>query len=44
MPSIQIDKIDYDTKKLSQKAKVHLTIIQVCGQETRRLKAQLAIA
>ena len=42
MTTINIDNIEYDTDKLSDEAKAHLTSIQFCDQELQRLQAQAA--
>lgn len=42
MPTINIDNIDYDTDKLSDKAKAQLVSLQFCDQELARLQAQAA--
>ena len=42
MTTIKIDNVEYDTDKLSDEAKAHLTSIQFCDQEIQRLQAQAA--
>ena len=42
MTTITIDNIDYDSDKLSDEAKAHLSSIQFCDQELARLQAQAA--
>ncbi len=42
MPTIKIDNVDYDSDKLSDKAKAQLVSLQFCDQELARLQAQSA--
>lgn len=42
MSTFIIDNVDYDTDKLSDKAKAQLVSLQFCDQELARLQAQAA--
>ena len=42
MTTTKIDNVDYETDKLSDKAKAQLASIKFCDQELARLQAQSA--
>ena len=44
MPTVVIDKVEYDLEVLSDEAKAQLQMLQLTDQEIVRLNAQLAIA
>jgi hypothetical protein len=44
MPTIKINNKDYDIDKLSIEVKTQLTNIQICDQEIKQFKTQLAVA